>query len=762
MNPQLAFLLNQAVQHLQSGNLDGADTLVKRVISADKNSADALHIQGVIYGLQNRHEDAIAVFLNAVKLKPGDGVLQFNLANALMESGKFSESLPHYKKSTQLIAGNPDVWINYGKSLKELKRFDEALGAYEKAIFLNQNDAEAWNNKGVALNELKRFDEAIAAYDKALALNTEYAEAWYNKGFSLHDTRSYSGAVAAYDRALSLNPNYAEAWNNKAVLLHDMQSSSEAITAYERALAINPNYAEAWNNQGATLHDLKRFDEAIISYDKALTLNADYAEAWYNKGITLNGLKNFEAAIAHYDKALGLKEEIDWVYGDLLHTKMKICSWSDFSLNLNNIVNKVSAGEKLIPPFSLLSLADEPLLQKKCAEIFTQDKYPPNSTLGPMPKHANHEKIRIAYFSADFQNHPVSFLTAELFEIHDRSRFEVFAFSLQQAPIGDEMNLRLRKAFDRFIDVASMSDLEIAKLSRELHIDIAVDLGGHTAGSRTGIFAYRAAPVQVSYLGYLGTMGAEYVDYVLADKTIIPDGSESYYSEKITFLPSYQVNDRKRAISNTVFTRQELGLPEKGFVFCCFNNNYKILPSTFDGWMRILKAVEGSVLFLYAENEWAEKNLKQEAEARGISATRLVFGERLPADEYLARYHACDLFLDTAPYNAGTTASDALWTGLPVLTFIGKSFASRVAASLLHAIGLPELITNTQEEYEALAIDLAMSPKRLAEINLKLANNRLTTPLFNTQLFAKNLEAAYINMYGRYHADLKPDNISIN
>jgi protein O-GlcNAc transferase len=349
---------------------------------------------------------------------------------------------------------------------------------------------------------------------------------------------------------------------------------------------------------------------------------------------------------------------------------------------------------------------------------------------------------------------------AELFELHDKTRFETIAFSFgvdDKSP----MRFRLNQAFSRFIDVSDMSDLEIAKLARELQIDIAIDLSGFTSDCRTGLFAYRAAPVQVSYLGYLGTMGADYIDYILADKTIIPDGSEYFYAEKIAYLPSYQVNDRKRVISDKVFTKQELGLPEKSFVFCCFNSNYKILPSTFDSWMRILHAVEGSVLFLFADNKWAEENLKKEAEARGINIARLVFGKSLPADEYLARYRTCDLFLDTSPYNAGTTASDALWTGLPVLTLMGQSFASRVAASLLNAVGLPGLVTNTQQEYEKLAIELAMNPNKLADIKLHLSNNRLSAPLFNTPLFAKNLEEMYIKMHERYQSDLQPDHLAI-
>ena len=439
---------------------------------------------------------------------------------------------------------------------------------------------------------------------------------------------------------------------------------------------------------------------------------------------------------------------------------MKICSWSDLTESLDIISKKLEMDEKVVSPFVLLSLTDDSMLHKKCSEIFAQDRYSFNPVLGSIPKYSKKHKIRIGYFSSDFRNHAVSILTAELFELHDKSKFEIIAFSFG---IKDKsaLHLRVSKAFNQFIDVNGMSDLDIAKLSRKMCIDIAVDLGGYTAGARTNIFSYRAAPIQVSYLGYLGTMGAEYIDYIFADNTIIPECLQKFYTEKITYLPSYQVNDRKRHISEKKFTRAELSLPEKGFIFCCFNNNNKILPATFDGWMRILKAVDGSSLFLYAENEWVEQNLKKEAIAKGVDDARLVFSKFIPTDDYLARYQVCDLFLDTFPYNAGTTASDALWAELPILTLMGQSFASRMAASILNAICLPELITSSQEEYESLAIELALNPKKFTDLKLRLVNNRLTTPLFDTPLFTKNIEAAYIKMYDHYQNDLKPEHIFI-
>jgi predicted O-linked N-acetylglucosamine transferase (SPINDLY family) len=400
------------------------------------------------------------------------------------------------------------------------------------------------------------------------------------------------------------------------------------------------------------------------------------------------------------------------------------------------------------------------LLHKKCSEIYIQSRYPFNPVSEPILKRPQSQKIRVGYFSADFKNHPVAYLISELFELRDRSQFEIYGFSLVKAV--DEMSRRFQLAFDHFIESQGMSDIEIAQSSRDLNIDIAVDLTGFTQDARTGIFSYRPAPIQVNYLGFPGTMGADYIDYIIADKTLIPLDAQSSYTEKVAYLPnSYQANDRKRAIAEKKFTRHQLGLPEDEFVFCCFNNNFKILPVTFASWMRILKAVEGSVLWLLADNPTAKNNLIKEATARGLDSCRLIFAERMPLPEHLARHRQADLFLDTLPYNAHTTCSDALWAGLPVLTLMGSTFPGRVGASLLKAIDLPELITNTQEEYEAMAIELAINPQKLRDIKLKLARNRLTTPLFDTPLFTKNLETIYTKMMERYQADLQPDHITI-
>ena len=451
---------------------------------------------------------------------------------------------------------------------------------------------------------------------------------------------------------------------------------------------------------------------------------------------------------------------MDFLPGALLESKLLACDWTNVDIGAADLAARIDRGEPASPPFGFMTLIDSPRLQRKAAEIWVRELYPPDDGLGPIATRVGRAKIRVGYFSADFRDHPVLRLVTELMETHDRSNFEIYAFSFGPESVSP-VTTRLATAFDHFLEVRTKTNLEIAALARSLEIDIAVDLGGYTLHARPGIFALRAAPVQISYLGYLGTMGAPYIDYVIADKVIVPPIVREHYSESILYLPSYQVNDSKRAASPRQFTRAQLGLPSQGFIFSCFNSHYKITPSTFALWMRILNRVSQSVLFVYSDSELARRNLRREARLHG-SAHRIVFGDRLSVEDYLSRFKVMDLFLDTAPYNAGTTASDALWAGLPVLTRAGESFASRVAASLLTAIGAPELITADAQEYEDLAVDLATNAKRLQELKAKLSHNRLIMPLFDTRLFTARLEAGFKAAHERQQAGLPPADIQID
>jgi predicted O-linked N-acetylglucosamine transferase (SPINDLY family) len=581
---------------------------------------------------------------------------------------------------------------------------------------------------------------------------------FYNRGVALRQLGRLEEALADYDRAILIKPDLADAHFNRGNICGELRRFETALASYQRAIASKPDHAAAYLNLGNVQRELGQFAAALSSFDHALTLRPNFAEGHANKGHVLWDLKEYEAAIASYGLALGLEPRMKLLLGQRLWTKMQICDWRDFAADVAALELAIERSEVVCNPFFLLALSGSAALQKKAAEIWAREHHPPEPALPAISKRAKREKIRLGYFSADYLNHPVSMLTAGLIENHDRSKFEVVAISLGP-DTNDEMRVRMQRAFDRFIDVRAKSDREIALLARELGLDIAMNLGGYTVGSRPKIFAMRTAPVQVGYLGYLGTMGAAHMDYLIADYITVPSTHRVHYTEKLVYLPSYQVNDSKRYIPDKRFARSELGLPPSGFVFCCFNYNYKFSPSTFEGWMRILRQVPGSVLFLYASNAVAKLNLRKEARRLGIASERILFGEKLSYPEYLARFSAADLFLDTLPYNAGTTASDALWAGLPVVTCLGEAFASRVAASLLHAVGLPELVATSQAEYEKLAIALATEPQRLAEIRDRLANNRLSSTLFNTQSFTDGLESALIKMHERSRAGLPPDSL---
>jgi predicted O-linked N-acetylglucosamine transferase (SPINDLY family) len=535
----------------------------------------------------------------------------------------------------------------------------------------------------------------------------------------------------------------------------------EALASYNRAVMLRPDYAEALSNRGVTLYELKRFAEALASYDRALTVRPNYADALYNRGNTLKGLQRFEEALASYDRALAMKPDHAHAFNEIADCVNKLCNWHRRTDVADKVIAQILEKKSIIYPFTLLGYSGDPSLQLQCARNYVADRVPtlsPTLWAGPIWRN---NKVRVAYLSADFHQHATAYLMAELFELHDRSRFEIIGVSYG---IDDksEMRKRLVAAFDQFHDVLRKSDEEVAKLLHDLRIDIAIDLKGYTQDFRFGILAYRPAPIQASYLGFPGTIGAEFIDYIIADKTVAPFEHQVFYTEKIVHLPDcYQVNDTKRRIAERTPTRQETGLPDNGFVFCCFNNNWKITPDIFRVWMRLLHVVEGSVLWLLGDNKSAERNLRMEAQACGIDPARLVFASRLPLEGHLARHRVADLFLDTLPVNAHTTASDALWAGLPVVTRLGESFAGRVAASLLNAVGLSELVTHSIEDYEALALRLAKDPSLLEGYRNQLAKNRLTHPLFDTDRFRRHIEASYLQMWEIWQRGEQPRSFAV-
>jgi protein O-GlcNAc transferase len=754
--------LQQAVAFHQQGLFSHATKIYEEILNQRPNHFDALHLLGVAACQMANPDRGEELIRKALKINPRDASAHFNRGNALRDLARLDEAIASYDKA---IASKPDYAAAYagrGNILVDLNRPDEALLSFDKAIALKSDYAEIFDGRGIALMDLKRLDEAVANFDKAIGLKPGYSKAYYNRGNALTDLNRFEEALASYDKAIYLKPDYAIAHHNRGNVLRALKQFDEALASYDKAVALNPGYATAFNNRGNALTDQKNLHEALVNYDKAISLIPDYAEAYYNRGNALIDLKRFDEAFLSYDRALAINPELFGAEGTRLLAKLRICNWTDLDNECIGLVSSVRSGKASTGPFAFLAISSSPDDQLRCAKLWAAEKFPPSPKVRCHAEPYRHDRIRVAYLSADFREHPVAYLMAGMLECHDPSRFDVTGISLGSDD-NSAMRRRVKAAFARFLDVETFSDEQISSLVRSLEVDILVNLMGFTADSRSGILADRPAPVQVNYLGYAGTMGAPYIDYILGDRFTIPEERRACYSEMVVYLPdSFMANDSRRKISKRLPRRAECNLPETGFVFCSFNNSYKILPQTFDIWMRLLRGVDNSVLWLLSTNETAMRNLRREACDRGVDPDRLVFAQQLALNEdHLARQKLADLFLDTLPYNAHTTASDALWAGLPVLTCCGETFAGRVAGSLLNAIGMPELITTTLEAYEQKAADLATHPDKLAIIRRKLEANRRTEPLFNTGRFTRHIEAAYTAMHERHQAGLAPDQIIV-
>jgi len=601
--------------------------------------------------------------------------------------------------------------------------------------------------EALVLHRRNSLEEAKKLYTQIQSKAPNHFDSLQLLGLAAFQQEMHQDAIRLFGMALKVNPRHALTHFHLGLAFKKLKLLVEALASFNNAIAIDPQYAQAYQGRANTFLEMAKYDLAFADYQKAIQVKPDFADALLGIGNLHKKFKQYSQALKAYETAKTIAPDLPYLKGILLNTKMLLGDWNNFNADLQGLELAIQSDTLVSAPFPLLALSESPVILKKSSELYSQVLYPPNNALGPIGNRTPNNKLRIGYFSTDLHDHAIAHLTAELFELHDQQRFETFAFSYSPVT-NDPMQLRLRKAFSQFIEVSNKSDIDIAKLARDLEIDIAVDLTGYTQNSRTGIFSYRAAPIQVNYLGYPGTMGAKYMDYLIADKTVIPEEDQGFYTEKILYMPHcYQVNDRKREASPRIFTKQECGLPENNFVFCCFNNSYKITPSTFDSWMNILKACPDSVLWLLESQPEANENLRKEALLRGVDPNRLVFAGRLSAAEHLNRIQLADLFLDTTPYNAHTTCSDALWMGVPVLTQYGKTFPSRVAASLLKAIELSNLITTSTLEYEKLAIELAKNPDELNAIKLRLKNNRLKAPLFNTASFTNALEQHYEDIY---------------
>lgn len=629
-----------------------------------------------------------------------------------------------------------------------------------RACSQQDSTPEAFYYLGILFLKSNNFNEAIFNFEKALLISPNFIECLHDLGTAYTNIGNNQKAIGAYQKALLLNQNIPELFYNLGNTYTEEKMYEEAITSYTRAIKIAPNRPEFWCNRGTVLSDVGRYEEALSDFDLAIKINANYPDAWYNKATTLSDTHNYKEALICYEKANSIAN-IPFCLGLILHHKMLICDWSNYETLTLKIQKLLRAGHEVIEPFGYQGISESENDLLLAANIFAKQYIHENNSTVNFVSSFKNKKIKIGYLSGEFKNQATAFLMVNLFECHDKTKFEIYAFDNGSDDQSD-VRKRINNSFNKIINIKFLSDDAVVKLIQHHEIDILVNLNGYFGQARSSVFAKKPSPIQVNFLGFPGTIGAKWMDYIIADRVVIPESSRHFYSEKVCYLPeTYQVNDSKRQFSNQLVTRYDAGLPQDGFVFCCFNNNYKITPENFNSWARILNRVPGSVLWLLKDNSWAKENLIRELLHRGISEKRLVFAEKKPHFEHLARHQLADLFLDTVPYNAHTTASDALWCGLPLLTLVGDTFPGRVAASLLNAIEMTELITTTRSEYEFLAIELATNPHKLSFIKEKLINNRTQTALFNTSRFTKHLEAAFYKMMDRYSLGMPPEQINV-
>ena len=622
---------------------------------------------------------------------------------------------------------SPFAYLLKGKLLLIDKMYAQAVDFFQLALQHQSNLSEALEGLGVCHGYLKNLDSSKSFLKRALILDPKNARCLYHLGWCAQKQENWQQAADYYLEAIKFDSVNPKAFYNLGVVQQNLLDLTSAIQSYISVIKIDPGYADAHTNLA-------------------------WAQLYLN---------DYSGAIENFQAALEIDGTQPYVTGALLFAKMQICDWTSFKEARAQLVKGILNSQRVAPLFPLMLLLDDPKLQFLATQIYVEDKFPSRNFSIGNGFGVSCNRIKIAYYSSDFHEHATSYLIAELFELHDRNKFEVIGFSY--GPVSaSPIRARLEKAFDNFFEVSQSSDASIVELSRDLRIDIAIDLKGFTRGGRFGIFQQRAAPIQISYLGYPGTLVAPFIDYVIADKIVIPKESACFYSEKIIYLPNcYQINDRKRFFPSSIGSASVYDLPEGKFIFCCFNNNFKISPEILDVWCDILKNVPHGILWLLEDNNLASANLKRYFEAAGISASRIFFAKRTSFEIHLSRQAAADLFLDTSPYNAHTTASDALWVGLPVVTLLGKTFQSRVCASLLHAVGLPELIVDDRESYKNLAIKLALDTGVLNILKNKLVKNRMHCKLFDSRLFTRHFEAGLVKAQERFRSGFPADHIYV-
>ena len=710
---------------------------------------------------QKKFSAVIEQAFTLTKQYPETFVVWIILGASYAQIGNLDRAIETYQHALSLKPDYVEGYNNMGVALKDKGKLDEAIEAFKKALSLNPDYVEAYTNMGNVLKDKGKIDEAIEAYNKALSLKPDYPEAYSNMGNALQVQGKLEESIEAYNKALSLKPDYTKVYINMGAALQGRGKLQEAIEAYKKALLLKPDYTEAYINIGIALHGQGKLKEALEACNKSISLNPYYAEAYNYMGVILQDQGDIATAINNFKQALKIRPEYEVARVNKLFNQACICDWTGVEED-RKLIPTIGISDQHIIPGMMTTFEDTPERQRVRAELYAKNTIKQKTIPMPPVPTRKPERLRIGYFSSDFRKHAVMYVMADIFDSHDRERFEIYGYSFGPND-NSELRKRIINSFDVFHDVKEMAYQDIALLARQDKIDIAIDINGYTKLCRPNIFAYRAAPIQIHFWGSGNTSGANFIDYVIAPDLGVPEKYKHHWCEPIIRLPFWcQARYKNNYISDHDITRKDMGLPERGFVFCSFNNNYKLSPIEFDIWMRLLNKVEDSVLWIYKSNKWVERNLQKEALKRGVAKDRLVFAEKVPHPEHLARQKLADVLVDTFNSNAGVTAGDALWVGLPLVTKLGKGYSARAGGYMLASIEMPELITKTEQEYEALLLDLATNPQRLSAIKEKLVANRLSTPLFNSELFTKHLENGYHQAYQRYFDGKDPEAISVS
>jgi len=716
----------EAINQINLGKLDDAKDLINKILEFKPEDFDSLNLLGIIFFKKHNYTKSIEIIKKLIKIYPNNEIAYFNLGNVFVATDNNKNAISNFKKAVEINPNFVEALTNLGK------------------IFLKDNS----------------LDNAEKYFLRVLKLNPKNAYIYFEIGNILMNKNFYEEAIKNFNIAIGLKKDFLEAFNNLGLAQCNIGMYSEAINSIKSAISLRSSYAEAYNNLGTIYLKLKDFEKALINFTLAKNLKVDYFDAVYNLASTFLELKKYNESIENFNLAKEINSDADFLISNLIHAKLSICDWENLKDLKNELENKNSLNKKSSTPFNLLGIFDNPKMHLECSNAFINSNFKVNNFYIFEKKIKN--KIKVGYFSSDYYNHATMYLIAELFEQHDKKTFETYGFSFGPKK-KDFMKGRAINALDKFFNVEEQSDFEIVKLARKQNLDIAIDLKGHTQNSKMGIFFSKVAPIQCSYLGYPGTAGGSFIDYLIADKVVIPDDQRKFYSEKIIYMPdSYQVNDGKRLISKKPMFRKDFNLPENSFVFCNFNSNWKILPEIFETWINILDKVKNSVLWLLEDNKDASENLLKFSKSKNFDIKRIIFAKKLPNDQHLARLQLANLSLDTFPYGAHTTASDALYVKLPLITLIGKSFQTRVGSSLLKCLKLEELITKSLIEYTDKAVEIALNKKKYFEIKDKLINNHKITKLFDSISFAKNIEKAYKIIFKRYVDNLSPDHIIID